>query len=111
MVREVVLADTALGVPLTITKRGHEIDYEARAVTVGARRYILCRNHQEAERDAAAREAILITHSFIYYDDTRYDWKKYGAKQRWNPHGYGIAKATNALQTGAFQTAAMLSAS
>ena len=59
VVREVVLAGTALGVPLTITKRGHEIDYEARAVTVGARRYILCRNHQEAERDAAAREAIL----------------------------------------------------
>jgi hypothetical protein len=55
VVRDVVLADTALGVPLTITRRGHESDYAARAVTVGARRYILCRNHQEAERDAAAR--------------------------------------------------------
>jgi hypothetical protein len=59
VVREVVLADTAPCVPLTITKRGHEIDYEAKAVTVGGRRYILCRNHQEAERDAAARDAIL----------------------------------------------------
>lgn len=59
VVREVVLADTAPCVPLTITKRGHEIDYEAKAVTVGGRRYILCRNHQEAERDAAARQAIL----------------------------------------------------
>jgi transposase len=28
-------------------------------VTVGDRRYILCRNQQEAERDAAARQAIL----------------------------------------------------
>ena len=59
VVREVVLADTAPCVPLTITKRGRQIDYEAKAVTVGDRRYILCRNHQEAERDAAARQAIL----------------------------------------------------
>src|ERR687892_1737907 len=59
VVRNVVLADAAPCVPLTITKRGHEIDYEAKAVTVGGRRYILCRNHQEAERDAAARRAIL----------------------------------------------------
>jgi hypothetical protein len=59
VVRDVVLADPAPCVPLTITKRGHEIDYEAKAVTVGARRYILCRNHQEAEADAAGRDAIL----------------------------------------------------
>jgi hypothetical protein len=59
VVREVVLADAAPCVPLTIAKRGHEIDYEAKAVTVGDARYILCRNHQEAERDAAARQAIL----------------------------------------------------
>jgi Transposase DDE domain len=59
VVREVVLADTAPCVPLTITKRGHEIDYEAKAVTVGTRHYILCRNHQEAERDACDRAAIL----------------------------------------------------
>jgi transposase len=58
-VRDLVLADTVPCVPLTITRRGHEIDYEAKAVTVGGRRYILCRNHQEAERDAAARQAIL----------------------------------------------------
>ena len=59
VVRDVVLADTAPCVPLTIARRGHEIDYEAKAVTVGGRRYILCRNHQEAETDAAARDAIL----------------------------------------------------
>ena len=44
-----------------------------------------------AHRD---RAAILVTHAFVYYDDTRYDWKKYGDKQTWNPHNYGIAKAT-----------------
>lgn len=40
------------------------------------------------------RETILITHAFIYFDDTRYNWKKYEAKQNWNPHAYGVAKAT-----------------
>lgn len=40
------------------------------------------------------REAILITHALIYSDETRYDWKKYGAKQKWNPHAYAVAKAT-----------------
>jgi hypothetical protein len=59
VVRTVVLADGAPCVPLTVTRRGHEIDYEAKAVTVGGRRFILCRNHQEAERDAANRDAIL----------------------------------------------------
>lgn len=41
------------------------------------------------------REAILVTHAYMYYDETRYDWKKYGAKQTWNPHSYTVAKATN----------------
>jgi predicted phosphodiesterase len=40
------------------------------------------------------RAAILITHAYMYYDDTRYSWKEYGAKQNWNPHAYGVAKAT-----------------
>jgi hypothetical protein len=39
-------------------------------------------------------EAILITHAYMYHDDTRYDWKKYGEKQLWNPHASGIAKST-----------------
>jgi len=59
VVRDVVLADSAPCVPLTIAKRGHEIDYEAKAVTVGGARYIVCRNHQEAAKDAADRAAIL----------------------------------------------------
>lgn len=40
------------------------------------------------------REAILITHAYIYYDETRYNWAKYGPKQTWNPHSYAVAKAT-----------------
>ena len=38
------------------------------------------------------RAVILVTHAFVYFDDTRYDWNKRGAKQSWNPHSYGIAK-------------------
>lgn len=41
------------------------------------------------------REAILITHAYMYFDDTRYDWQKLGTKQTWNPHAYGVAKATS----------------
>ena len=41
------------------------------------------------------REAILITHAYMYYDETRYDWKQRGKDQRWNPHSYKVAAATN----------------
>jgi predicted phosphodiesterase len=41
------------------------------------------------------RAAILITHAYMYYDETRYDWATLGPKQNWNPHAYGVAKATN----------------
>src|SRR3712207_9410295 len=43
----------------------------------------------------AKREAILVTHAYVYYDDTRYDWAKHGPKQSWNPHNYAVAKSTN----------------
>ena len=59
LVREVVLNDPAPFVPLTMEKRGKDTDYEAKAVTLGGRRYIVCRNHQQAEKDAADRTAIL----------------------------------------------------
>jgi len=38
-----------------------------------------------------ARKKILITHAYMYFDDTRYDWAVKGAGQRWNPHSYGTA--------------------
>jgi hypothetical protein len=59
LVRELVLDDPAPFVPLALTKRGKEIDYEAKAVTLAGRRYIVCRNHQEAEKDAADRASIV----------------------------------------------------
>ena len=58
LVRDLVLADPAPFIPLTIAKRGKEIDYEAKAVMLAGRRYIVCRNREEM-KDAAARTAIL----------------------------------------------------
>jgi Transposase DDE domain len=59
LVRDLVLADPEPFVPLTIEKRGRPVDYEAKAVKLDGARYIVCRNHQEAETDAAERAAIL----------------------------------------------------
>jgi Transposase DDE domain len=59
LVRDVVLSDAAPFVPLTVSKRGKETDYGAKAVTLGGVRYIVCINHQEAEKDAADRATIV----------------------------------------------------
>ena len=59
LVRELVLDDPAPFVPLVMSKRGKQVDYEAKAVTLAGRRYIVCRNHQEAQKDAADRISIL----------------------------------------------------
>jgi hypothetical protein len=61
LVREVVLADRAPFVPLTLKSktRRKETDYGAKAVRLGERRYIVCINHQEAEKDAADRATMV----------------------------------------------------
>jgi hypothetical protein len=66
-IREVVLTDRALMVPLTIPRaRGSELDIEVKEVSAGdwgpgtkPRRYVVCFNPAEARRDAAGRETIL----------------------------------------------------
>ena len=59
LVRELVLGNPEPFVPLVMTKRGKEVEYEAKTVSVAARRYIVCRNHAEAAKDAADRTSIL----------------------------------------------------
>ena len=59
LVRELVLEDATPFVPLAINKRGKQTDYEAKTVMLAGRRYIVCRNHQEAEKDAADRASIV----------------------------------------------------
>jgi hypothetical protein len=59
LVRELVLDDPAPFEPFTMKKRGKQADYEAKTVMLAGRRYIVCCNHQEAEKDAADRDSIL----------------------------------------------------
>ena len=59
LVRELVLDDPAPFVPLTVTRRNQEIDYGAKSVVRAGRRYVVCRNEEEAKKDAAERQAIL----------------------------------------------------
>jgi hypothetical protein len=59
LVRELVLDDPAPFVPFTMSKRGKQADFEAKTVMLARRRYIVCRNHREAEKDAADRASIL----------------------------------------------------
>jgi hypothetical protein len=58
-VRELVLDNPTPFEPLVMTKRGTEVHYEAKTMTVAGRRYIVCRNHDEATKDAADRASIL----------------------------------------------------
>jgi hypothetical protein len=37
------------------------------------------------------RRLILLTHAYLYSDETRYDWATKGGDQLWNPHSYGTA--------------------
>ncbi|MFT5731412.1 MAG: 3',5'-cyclic AMP phosphodiesterase CpdA [Planctomycetota bacterium] len=43
-------------------------------------------------------EVILVTHAYMFSDETRYDWSTRGTSQTWNPHSYGMAS----LEGGAY---------
>ncbi|WP_367873013.1 metallophosphoesterase [Luteolibacter sp. Populi] len=48
-----------------------------------------------ANQQAAAHPhhtVIVTTHAYMFSDDTRYDFAKYGTKQTWNPKTYPLAK-------------------
>ncbi len=59
LVRELVLDDPAPFVPFVLTKPRREVDYEAKAVTLAGRRYVVCRNLDEMKKDAANRATIV----------------------------------------------------
>lgn len=35
---------------------------------------------------------VFVTHAYLYYDSTRYDWANKSKEQEWNPHAYGDDK-------------------
>jgi transposase len=59
LVREFVLDDPAPFVPFVLMKPRREVDYEAKAVTLAGRRYVVCRNLDEMTKDAANRATIV----------------------------------------------------
>jgi hypothetical protein len=46
------------------------------------------------------RKLILLTHAYLYNDDTRYDWATKGSSQSWNPHSYGTASDPGGTNDG-----------
>lgn len=58
-VRAFVLEDDGVAVPLTIPRQKGETQLAVSEVTVAGRRYVLCRNEEEAAKDAEARAEIL----------------------------------------------------
>jgi hypothetical protein len=59
LVRQVVLADATPFVPLFIARAAGETQLFVKQVKVEGRRYIVCRNEAEAEKDRADRQAIV----------------------------------------------------
>jgi hypothetical protein len=59
-VRETVLHDDGATVPLTIPRQKGETDLAVKEVKVLGRRYIVCRNEEEARKDAETRAKLLV---------------------------------------------------
>jgi len=58
-VRDTVLHDDGAAVPLTIPRQSGETDLAVTEVKIEGRRYIVCRNEEEARKDAEARATLL----------------------------------------------------
>ena len=59
LVRDLVLDDPAPFVPFVLKKPRREVDYEAKAVALAGRRYVVCRNLDQMKKDAADRATIV----------------------------------------------------
>jgi transposase len=59
LVRDLVLDDPDPFVPFIKQRPRQDTAYQAKAVTLAGRRYVVCRNDEQAETDAADRAAIL----------------------------------------------------
>jgi hypothetical protein len=58
-VRNDVLEDDGVAVPLVIPRQKGETQLQIKDVTIASRRYVLCRNEEEARKDAEARAELL----------------------------------------------------
>ena len=58
-IRKTVVEDDGVAVPLLIPRQKGATELAIKDITVGGRRYVLCRNEEEAKKDAEARVAII----------------------------------------------------
>src|SRR5215211_6544328 len=59
-VRTTVVDDDGAAVPLTIPRQKGETDLAIKEVMVAGRRYVVCRNEEQARKDAETRAALLV---------------------------------------------------
>jgi hypothetical protein len=45
-------------------------------------------------------QVMLVTHAYMYFDETIYDWAANGSSQSWNPHSYGVASLPGGVNDG-----------
>jgi Transposase DDE domain len=58
-IRKTVLEDDGVAVPLLIPRQKGATELAIKDITISGRRYVLCRNEEEAKKDAEARVAII----------------------------------------------------
>ena len=58
-VRTEIIEDDGLAVPLVIPRQKGETELAIRETTIAGRRYVICRNEEEAKKDAAARAELV----------------------------------------------------
>ncbi len=58
-VRAEIIEDDGLAVPLVIPRQKGETELAVKETTIGGRRYIICRNEEEARKDAVARAELV----------------------------------------------------
>ncbi len=46
------------------------------------------------------RQAMIVTHAYLFYDNTRYDWAARGASQPDNPHAYALTGLPGGVNDG-----------
>jgi len=92
LVRDLVLGDPAPFVPSVLMKPRREVDYEAKAVALAGRRYVVCRNRDEMKKDAANRATIIAAlERRLKRGDKSLVGNKGYRRFLMNPHGDGFA--------------------
>lgn len=75
------------------------LDYLLLALEFGPRKEVVLWAKDIARENPGAA-IILLTHAYLYDDDSRFDWWKKGESQRWNPHSYPMADEPGGVQDG-----------